>query len=76
MICYVVTHNDSGRRYVGISKSTLSVRKSDHESQAKNRVLKGTDQCSSAQPVVNCSCTSDGDRAAALHLQDDQACGG
>ena len=38
MICYVVvTHNDSGRRYVGITKSTLSIRKSDHESQAKNR---------------------------------------
>ena len=37
MICYVVKHNDSGRRYIGITKSTLSVRKSDHESQAKNR---------------------------------------
>ena len=36
MICYVVKHNDSGRCYVGITKSTLSVRKSNHESQAKN----------------------------------------
>ena len=36
MICYVVQHNDTGRRYVGITKSTLSVRKSNHESQAKN----------------------------------------
>ena len=36
MICYVVKHNDSCRRYVGITKSTLSVRKSNHESQAKS----------------------------------------
>ena len=35
MICYLVTHKDSGRRYVGITRDTLRSRKSNHESQAK-----------------------------------------
>ena len=35
MICYVTTHVDSGRRYVGITIQTLERRKSEHESLAK-----------------------------------------
>ena len=35
MICYVATHKSSGRRYVGITNSTLSLRRSAHESHAK-----------------------------------------
>ena len=38
MICYVATHNDSGRRYVGITKGSLSIRRSTHESHAKKEV--------------------------------------
>ena len=37
MICYVAIHNDSGRRYVGITKGALSARKSSHISHAKKR---------------------------------------
>ena len=36
MICYLVTHNGSGKQYVGISKRELSIRKSEHESHAKS----------------------------------------
>ena len=35
MICYIATHVDSGKRYVGITKQTLVRRKSEHESLAK-----------------------------------------
>ena len=35
MICYIATHNESGKCYVGITKKKLSDRKSDHESHAK-----------------------------------------
>ena len=38
MICYVATHNDSGRRYVGITNGSLSIRRSTHESHAKKAV--------------------------------------
>ena len=38
MICYVATHNDSGRRYVGITNGSLSIRRSTHESHAKKEV--------------------------------------
>ena len=38
MICYVATHNDSGRRYVGITNDLLSLRRSSHESHAKKEV--------------------------------------
>ncbi len=38
MICYVATHNESGRRYVGITKGSLSLRRSTHESHAKKEV--------------------------------------
>ena len=34
--CYVATHIDSGRHYVGITKRSLNARKSEHESHAKN----------------------------------------
>ena len=34
MICYVATHVDSGRRYVGITIQTLKRRKWEHESLA------------------------------------------
>ena len=35
MICYVATHVDSDRRYVGITKRTLKERKWQHENYAK-----------------------------------------
>lgn len=35
MICYVATHVESGKRYVGITKRTLNVRKRQHENYAK-----------------------------------------
>ena len=35
MICYVATHIDSGKRYVGITKRTLNARKQQHENYAK-----------------------------------------
>ena len=38
MICYVATHNDSGRRYVGITKGSLGLRRSTHESHARKEV--------------------------------------
>ena len=38
MICYVATHSDSGRRYVGITNDSLSLRRSSHESHAKKEV--------------------------------------
>ena len=38
MICYVATHSDSGRRYVGITSGSLSLRRSTHESHAKQKV--------------------------------------
>ena len=38
MICYVATHSDSGRRYVGITTGSLSLRRSTHESHAKQMV--------------------------------------
>ena len=38
IICYVATHNDSGRRYVGITNNSLSLRRSSHESHAKKEV--------------------------------------
>ena len=34
MYCYVATHKDSGKRYVGITKRGLKVRKSQHERDA------------------------------------------
>ena len=36
MICYVATHHDSSRRYVGVSRNPLNIRRSEHESQARN----------------------------------------
>ena len=36
MICYLATHNDSERHYVGITRRSLNARKSEHESHAKN----------------------------------------
>lgn len=41
MICYVATHHDSGRCYVGITKRSLNVRRSEHESHAKNKTFNG-----------------------------------
>ena len=38
MICYVATHDGSGRRYVGITKGPLSLRKKNHESHARKEV--------------------------------------
>ena len=38
MICYVATHNDSGRKYIGITNDKLSLRKSTHESHARKGV--------------------------------------
>ena len=40
MICYTATHNDSGRRYIGITNGSLSLRRSTHESHAKTGVDK------------------------------------
>lgn len=40
-ICYVATHNDSGRRYVGITKRGLKARRSQHERDARNKPLNG-----------------------------------
>lgn len=37
MICYVTTHKDSGRNYIGITNDLLSLRKSSHESHARKR---------------------------------------
>ena len=37
MICYVATHKDSGRCYVGITKQGLKVRKSQHERDAMRK---------------------------------------
>ena len=34
MICYVATHNESGKHYVGISKHGLKARQSQHEPDA------------------------------------------
>lgn len=34
MICYVATHNDSGKHYVGITKRGLKARRSQHERDA------------------------------------------
>ena len=39
MICYVATHNDSGKHYVGITKRSLKVRRSQHERDAANNRL-------------------------------------
>ena len=39
MICYVAAHNDSGRRYVGITKRGLKARRSQHERDAANTRL-------------------------------------
>ncbi len=39
MICYVATHNDSGKRYVGITKRSLKARRSQHERDAANNRL-------------------------------------
>ena len=38
MLCYVATHDDSGRRYVGVTNGTLNLRRSSHESHAKKKV--------------------------------------
>ena len=38
MVCYVATHKDSRRRYVGITNGSLSIRRSTHESHAKKEV--------------------------------------
>ena len=35
MICYVAMHAESGKVYVGITKRTLEIRKSEHERKAK-----------------------------------------
>ena len=40
-ICYMATHNDSGRRYVGITKHGLKARRSQHERDATNKPLDG-----------------------------------
>ena len=37
MICYVATHNDTRRRYVGITNRSLPLRKSTHENRAKHQ---------------------------------------
>lgn len=34
MICYLVTHIQSGKRYIGISDRALNIRKAEHESHA------------------------------------------
>ena len=34
MICYSVTHIQSGKRYIGISDRVLNIRKAEHESHA------------------------------------------
>ena len=34
MICYSVTHNRSGKRYIGISRRDLDVRRAEHESHS------------------------------------------
>ena len=39
MICYVATHNASGKRYVGITKRSLKARRSQHERDAANNRL-------------------------------------
>ena len=39
MICYVATHNDNGKRYVGITKRSLKARRSQHERDAANNRL-------------------------------------
>ena len=41
MKCYVVTHKDSGKRYVGITKRSLKVRKSQHERDAMRECDRG-----------------------------------
>ena len=41
MICYVATHNDSGKRYVGITKRGLKVRRSQHEKNAMSERNRG-----------------------------------
>ena len=41
MICYMATHNDSGRHYVGITKRGLKTRRSQHERDAKNKPFAG-----------------------------------
>ena len=39
MICYIATHNDSGSRYVGITKRGLEARRSQHERDVANTRL-------------------------------------
>ena len=34
--CYIATHRDSGRQYVGMTKRTLKARRSQHERDAAN----------------------------------------
>ena len=36
MICCLVTHNRSGKQYIGISNRDLAVRKAEHESHSKS----------------------------------------
>ena len=36
MICYLATHGDSGKQYVGLSKCALHIRSAEHESHAKS----------------------------------------
>ena len=40
-ICYVATHNNTGKHYVGITKRSLKARRSQHERDAMNKRLDG-----------------------------------
>ena len=41
MICYATTHNDSGKHYIGTTKRSLKVRRSQHERNAANKPFDG-----------------------------------
>ena len=45
MVCYVATHNDSGKRYVGITKHGLKIRRSQHEKDAMSERNRGPFHC-------------------------------
>ena len=39
MLCYVATHTESGRHYVGITQNTLEIRRKQHEADAKRNTV-------------------------------------
>ena len=39
MLCYVATHTESGRQYVGITQNTLEIRRKQHEADAKRKTV-------------------------------------